>query len=197
MSNPHIRLATPEDAEQILAIYAPIVRDTSTSFEVDPPTVEEMQQRISHYLTHAPWLVCEQNGEVLGYVYASKHRDRLAYQWAVEVTAYVQGRSRRMGIGRALYTSLFKALALQGFYNAYAGITLPNASSVGLHEALGFTPIGVYRNAGYKLGQWSDVGWWQLNLQPHPEHPTAPRPAPQMYASTAWQEVIRAGEVLL
>ncbi|NOK59394.1 MAG: N-acetyltransferase [Chloroflexi bacterium AL-W] len=169
-----IRLATTHDAASILAIYAPIVSTTSISFELHPPTVDEMQQRIATTLTRLPWLVCLQNDQVIGYAYANPHRTRMSYQWSVEVSVYVAHNAQRASVGRALYTGLFNVLRLQGFYNAYAVITLPNPSSVHAHEVLGFRHIGVHREAGYKLGQWHDVGWWQLSLQPHPPHPQPP-----------------------
>ena len=121
-----IRLATLDDASGVQAIYAPIVRETAISFELEPPTVAEMEQRIVKTLEHLPWLVCERRGNILGYVYASQHRTRAAYQWSVDVSVYVHPNARRLGVGQALYRSLFALLALQGFYNAYAGITLPN-----------------------------------------------------------------------
>ncbi len=133
---PTIRLATAHDADQIHAIYAPIVRDTPISFEWEPPTPDEMRQRIVQTLAYLPWLVVEHRGDVLGYAYAGKHRDRTSYQWSVDVSVYIHADARRSGIGRALYTSLFAVLVVQGFYNAYAGATLPNPGSVALHESL-------------------------------------------------------------
>ncbi len=99
-----IRLATENDAEQIQAIYAPYVIHTAISFELEPPAVEEMRQRIMKTLQHWPWLVCENKGEVLGYAYASRYRERAAYQWSVEVSVYIDERFHRLGIGRALYS---------------------------------------------------------------------------------------------
>jgi len=176
---PLIRLATEHDAAQIQAIYGPVVSQTATSFEATPPTIDEMQQRIVETLAYLPWLVCERQGTILGYVYAGKHRARTAYQWSVESSAYVHGQARRMGVGRALYSSLFKILMLQGFYNVYAGITLPNPASVGLHEAMGFEPIGVYKAVGYKMNAWHDVGWWYLSLRPKT---IPPQPLRDLYA---------------
>ena len=169
-----IRVARPEDAEVILTIYAPIVRETAISFEVEPPPRGEMHERIATTLRQLPWLVCERRGEVLGYVYASPHRARTAYQWSVDVSVYIHAQARRTGMGRALYHAFFELLILQGFYQCYAGITLPNPASVGLHEALGFQPVGVYQAVGYKLGAWHDVGWWQRALQPRPSLLTPP-----------------------
>ena len=168
-----IRLAREEDAGQMLDIYAPIVTNTAISFELEPPSVEEFKGRVTENLNLAPWLVCVSGSSVFGYAYAGRHRFREAYQWSVEVSVYVAESQHRQGVGRALYTSLIDCLRLQGFYNAYAGITLPNPASVALHENLAFQPVGIYRNVGYKLSEWHSVGWWELALQDHspPVHP--------------------------
>ena len=113
-----IRLAGEGDAPQIADIYAPVVRDTIISFETEPPSAEEIARRVRDTLVRWPWLVCERDGEVLGYAYAGAHRSRAAYQWSVDVSAYVREDARQRGVGRALYTSLIAALDLQGFYNA-------------------------------------------------------------------------------
>jgi phosphinothricin acetyltransferase len=188
-----IRLATAHDAEQIQAIYAPIVRDTAISFELVPPTVDEMRQRITKTLEHLPWIVCVHREEVLGYAYASAHRSRAAYQWAVDVSVYIHAATRRSGVGRAIYTSLFTLLTLQGFFNVYAGITLPNPGSVGLHEAMGFRPVGVYRAVGYKLGAWHDVGWWQRTLQNHTLSPAPPTDLQHIRTAETWETALTAG----
>jgi L-amino acid N-acyltransferase YncA len=191
--NAVIRLATQDDAPGVQAIYAPIVQDTAISFELDPPTVEEMQQRIVKTLEHWPWLVCERRGDILGYVYATQHRTRPAYQWSVDVSVYVHPNVRRRGVGQALYRSLFALLALQGFYQAYAGITLPNPASVGLHESLGFQPVGVYRAVGYTLGAWHDVGWWQLPLREHTMAPEPPADLGTICAAPGWSVALATG----
>jgi len=170
-----IRLAGETDAEALAAIYAPFVEQTAISFETVPPGREEMRRRIVETTAVYPWLVCELEGTVVGYAYATQHRVRAAYRWSVDTSAYIQAAHHRRGIGRALYASLFEVLRGQGFFNAYAGITLPNAASVGLHEAVGFTHLGVYEQVGYKFGTWHDVGWWQLALQAHAANPDEPR----------------------
>src|SRR6185312_10259505 len=163
-----IRLARESDASGILAIYAPIVEQTAISFELAPPSEDEVRKRIrSIQSTHA-WLTCEKDGMVAGYAYASKFRPREAYLWTTEVTVYVHQAHRRRGYAKALYLSLFDILRLQGFCTAIAVIALPNPASVQLHEQLGFTEVGVIRSAGYKLNEWHDTGWWQLELQQHP-----------------------------
>ena len=159
-----MRVALAEDAEAILAIYAPIVRETAISFEVEPPTQVEMHERIATTLRRLPWLVCEHQGEVRGYVYASPHRARAAYQWSVDVSVYIHAQARRTGMGRALYHALFELLTQQGLYTCYAGITLPNPASVTLHEKLGFTHTGTLQSVGFKLDRWVDVGYWQKLL---------------------------------
>ncbi len=178
-----IRIANPDDGPAITEIYAPIVRDTVISFELEAPTVEEMRQRIATTLQSLPWLVSvDAAGNVDGYVYASRHRERAAYQWSVDVTAYVRSDARRQGIGQSLYRSLFDTLASLGYYQAFAGIALPNPASVALHESVGFEAVGVYRKVGYKLGAWHDVGWWQREIrtpgsaQPLVPHSLSPRP---------------------
>lgn len=169
-----IRLATEDDAEAVAEIYRPYVESTVISFEVEAPAPAEMRSRIGRTLERFPWLIAEEHGRALGYAYASPHHVRAAYQWSVDTAVYVDQECHRRGLGRQLYSVLFRLLVRQGFVNAYAGITLPNAKSVGLHESLGFAPVGVYRNVGFKLGQWHDVGWWSLALQPLPTSPSPP-----------------------
>ena len=171
-----LRFAEPKDAEQIRDIYAPIVEHTATSFESSPPTVDEVRRRISTTLNDLPWLVAEEEGRVAGYSYAGRFRDRPAYLWTAEASVYVQAEYRRRGVAAALYTAMFECLRLQGFYNVIAVITLPNAASVGLHEKLGFRPVGVFRSAGFKLGQWRDVAWYQCPLRPPAPNPEPPVP---------------------
>jgi len=170
---PSIRLATLADAAAIQAIYAPIVRDTIISFELVPPNVDEIRGRITKVLARYPWLVYARDSKVLGYAYASQHHDRAAYDWSADISIYVSARARRMGLGRALYQSLFALLRAQNVVNVYAGVSLPNAGSVGLHEAMGMTPVGVYRQVGYKFGAWHDVGWWEMALGERPAVPAA------------------------
>jgi L-amino acid N-acyltransferase YncA len=186
---PHIRLAQSDDAGAIQAIYAPVVTHTPISFETVEPTVEEMRQRIEKTLKDFPWLVYVDAGEVLGYAYASQHRVRAAYQWSVDVSAYIHERCRRQGIGRKLYMSLFELLRRQGFYNVFAGITLPNPASVALHEAMGMEAIGVYEKVGYKTGAWHDVGWWQGLLQAHSVVPAPPKKLADLEL-TGWEKAV-------
>jgi L-amino acid N-acyltransferase YncA len=174
------RLATFADAASILEIYAPLVRDTAISFELEPPSLMEMQLRIENTLTALPWLVWDLDGTVMGYAYGSRHRERAAYQWCVDVSVYVSAGMRREGVGRALYTALLGILRELGYYTAFAGIALPNLPSVKFHEAVGFRPVGVFPNAGFKLGKWHNVGWWGHNLRARKGDPEPPRALPEL-----------------
>ena len=190
-----IRLARDDDAPAIAAIYAPYVSDTPISFELAPPTATEMASRLSKTLARFPWLVAEAEGAVIGYAYAGQHRERAAYQWAADVSVYVHKDQRGRGIGRALYIPLFAILRAQGYINVYAGVTLPNAASVALHEAMGMSPVGVYRHVGYKAGAWHDVGWWQGLLRDPADDPLPPRSWREVAPWNAWDDWLRSGEL--
>ena len=155
-----------DDAADIAAIYRPYVTDAVTSFEVEPPG--RARDGGAHRRGARARALARLRGRgrrADGYAYASRHHERAAYQWSVDVAVYIHAAHHRRGVGRALYETLFPLLRLQGFYVAHAGITLPNAASVGLHESLGFQPVGVYPAVGWKFGAWRDVGWWRLPLQ--------------------------------
>ncbi len=161
-----VRLATPQDAAACAAIYAPYVEDTAISFELEPPSAQEMAIRIESSLQTHAWFVLEQGGAVAGYAYGAPMHRRAAYRWSCEVSVYVAREHRGAGIGRALYEALFARLAERGYIRAIAGMTLPNPGSEGLHRALGFETVGVYRRIGFKLGSWHDVEWAQRSLLP-------------------------------
>ena len=185
-------MAERRDAGAIAAIYRPYVTDAVTSFEVDAPDTGEMAARIDAVLARAPWLVCAgPGGETIGYAYASRHHERAAYQWSVDVAVYIHAGHHRRGVGRALYETLFRLLRLQGYYVAHAGITLPNAASVGLHESLGFRPVGVYQAVGWKHGAWRDVGWWRLPLLELAAAPPPPLSLPEAQALPDWPAALR------
>jgi L-amino acid N-acyltransferase YncA len=176
-SEPLVRLATVADAEACAAIYAPYVEDTAVSFELQPPTPAQMAERMAASLRTHAWLVLEDGGRVVGYAYGATLHARAAYRWSCEVSVYVEPGRRRSGAGRALYEALFARLAERGFLRAVAGMTLPNEASSGLHRAMGFESVGVYRDIGFKLGSWHDVEMTQLTLgEGHPEGaPDEPR----------------------
>jgi len=169
-----IRLAQPNDAEGILAIYAPYIINTSFTFESELPSVNDFSERISSYLQNWPWLVCEIDGKIAGYAYGSKYRERIGYQWCVECSVYIHDDFQRKGIAKTLYTTLFEILKKQGYRNVYAVINLPNDRSVKLHEACGFKWFADYENVGYKLGKWKTVGWWQLVINEYGDEPLPP-----------------------
>ncbi|KTE01202.1 MAG: arsinothricin resistance N-acetyltransferase ArsN1 family B [Sphingopyxis sp.] len=159
-----IRPATSADAARCAEIYAPYVTDNWVSFECDPPDAVEMAQRIENYGASHGWLVAEVEGKIAGYAYGSPHRTREAYATSADVAVYLDTAFARAGIGRQLYEALFPILADRNIHAIFAGIALPNDASIGLHEAMGFTPVGIYREVGWKMGGWRDVGWWQRLL---------------------------------
>jgi L-amino acid N-acyltransferase YncA len=171
MTEFHVRAATVSDAAACAAIYAPYVHDTAITFELDPPDDAEMADRIAAAAAGHAWLVLEDPGgratpsEVVGYAYGSQFKSRAAYRWSCEVSVYLRVGLRRSGAGRALYSVLLPILADRGFRVAVAGMTLPNEASAGLHRAMGFEPVGVHRNIGWKLGAWHDVALMQRPLR--------------------------------
>ncbi|ODT91081.1 MAG: GNAT family N-acetyltransferase [Rhodanobacter sp. SCN 67-45] len=175
-----IRTARDEDAAAIHAIYAPSVSDGVATFETGLPGVEAMRERLRARLEHYPWLVWEEAGEVLAYAYAGRFRERAAYDWIAETSIYVRADAQRRGIARQLYGVLLDVMRLQGITQAVGVITLPGVASVAMHEAMGFTSTGVWRQCGYKLGRWWDVGVWQKELQAAANPPAPVTPFPQL-----------------
>ncbi len=176
-----VRLADPaRDAASVAAIYRPAVVSSLASFEEVPPDATEMAARIATTLERTPWLVAEEEGVVIGYAYAARHRERAGYRWAVNISVYVDAAFHRRGIGRRLYHELLAILRRQGFVNAYAGITLPNPASVALHEAIGMRRVGIYEGVGFKAGAWHDVAWYQLRLDETAGTPAEPIPLPEL-----------------
>ena len=159
-----IRPATPEDAAAICAIYNPYVRDTIISFEEQEVSADEMGQRIADILQNWPWLVCELDGGIAGYAYATGWRPRAAYRYSVESTIYMSPSRHRRGLGCLLYTELIERLRSAGVHRIMGGIALPNQASIALHEKLGFKKVAQFEEVGRKFGRWVDVGYWQLSL---------------------------------
>ena len=171
-----VRAATPQDAEQLLEIYTPFVISedcsvSNVSFELTSPSLAEFRQRIVDISSKYPYLVGEKDGQILGYVYCHPYRERLAYQWSVEVTIYLAPAGQGKGLGRLLYETMEKLLCLQGVTMAYSCITVGNDHSIKMHEALGYRLIGTFTNSGYKNGQWLDTVWLEKQLQPCPKQP--------------------------
>ena len=169
-----LRIAAPEDAAELLGIYAPYVENTAITFEYEVPSAEEFASRIRHTLKRYPYLAAEQNGEILGYAYAGSFNDRAAYDWAVETSIYVRQDKKRMGIGSRLYEALEQALKRQGILNLNACIAYTETEdehltndSVYYHEKLGYRMAGQFHKCGYKFGHWYDMVWMEKSIGEH------------------------------
>lgn len=169
----NIRVAKPEDAEELLNIYKYYVENTTITFEYDTPSVEEFKNRIKNTLVRYPYLVAEYNNKIYGYAYASAFKVRPAYDWAVETSIYVQNGDSRSGIGTLLYNELEKYLKLQNIINLNACITYPNEKSEDFHKKFGYKTVAHFTKCGYKFGQWSDVIWMEKFIGEHSAVPNA------------------------
>ncbi|MWG34591.1 arsinothricin resistance N-acetyltransferase ArsN1 family B [Halomarina oriensis] len=183
------RLASPDDAPAIRRIYAPFVEETAISFEGDPPSADELRERIDATLPQYPWLVAGTDAGVVGYAYAGPFQSRPAYRWSAECSVYVARDSHRSGVGRTLYTALFDLLARQNYRTVYAGMTVPNAASAGLHDSMGFAPVGTFERAGYKHGAWHDVQWWQRTLDGAEDDTSGPPDEPRALTELTEREL--------
>ncbi|MCZ6521573.1 MAG: GNAT family N-acetyltransferase [Bacteroidetes bacterium] len=193
MANLSISLVKDSDAVPILEIYQPIVERTAISMEYKEPSLRSLKKRVVEALDLWPWLVFRVNEALAGYAYAGVHRQRPGYMWCTELSVYVDSDHHKKGIATALYTSLIAILNIQGYRNAYAGITLPNPTSVSFHQSMGFKHIGTYQKVGYKHGKWHDVGWWALTIQDHPVDPELPLPISKLKDTQIFNEAINAG----
>lgn len=189
-----LRLAGRQDAAGIAAIYDPVCLTTAISFETEAPGPDEMARRIQTVADERlPWLVCVDGDTVLGYAYARPYNARPAYQWTLEASIYVAEAARGKGVARALYTALFALITAQGYVSIAAGITLPNAASVGLHEHFGFEPYGHYTAAGYKYGAWHDIGYYRKALRPLEATPPELVPITAVVGTPTWEGAIAQG----
>ncbi|RKD93839.1 GNAT family N-acetyltransferase [Halopiger aswanensis] len=195
-SRSRIRVATADDAAAVRDIYAPFCDSTAVTFEETPPTAAEMAERIESTLEEYPWLVCEVAGEVVGYAYAHRLRERRAYDWVVELSIYVAEDARGAGVGRALYESLFAVLERQGIRDAYAVTTLPNPETVGFHESMGFERVGDFPAVGYTEAEWRDVAWWRRSIGEKTDDPDRPRSFVELRADDAvdLESLVAAGD---
>jgi len=175
-----LRKASTQDAEQLLEIYGPYITDTAYTFETELPSVEEFQGRMNKYMARYPWIVAVEGEQIKGYVYASLHRDREAYQWTCECSVYLREEWKGKGLGKLLYDGLFELLKMQGFRNVYAGITKPNDASERMHQKCGFEEFAVYENVGMKFDVWHHVGWWKLRLNEYDPSPPPPTDFPRL-----------------
>jgi phosphinothricin acetyltransferase len=185
-----IRLITENDADEVLSVYRYYTDNTAVSFEYEAPTKDEYIQRIITNTEKYPWLVCLHNNKIIGFAYASTHRYRAAYQWSPESTIYFAPDFHTKGIGRIIYETLFLLLKLQGYYNLFAGVTLPNEKSVGFHRALGFKEVGIFKNIGYKHGNWHHTHWFQIDLAEHILNPPIPRKLNEVVATPEFQSIL-------
>lgn len=173
-----IRIATKEDARELLEIYAPYVEKTAITFEYDVPTVQEFEERIERVLEKYPYLVAEREGKIVGYAYASSFHSRAAYGWAVETTVYVHKEQKKTGIGKELYEALEKCLAMQNILNLNACIAYTEKkdpyltkNSVQFHEHLGYRFVGEFYKCSYKFGRWYNMVWMEKHIGEHPDVP--------------------------
>ncbi len=178
-----LRVAGADDAARIAEIYRPYVEKTAVTFEETPPGAEEMRSKIDKVGSIFPWLVFEEGGEVLGYAYASRYRERAAYRWSLEDSVYVREDAVGRGIGKALLGSLIELLRELGYVKLYAVITPPNTSSVALHEKFGFVPLCRFRDTAFKHGCWQAIDWMELSLREPAAAPAEPIPFPEFDVS--------------
>lgn len=169
-----IREATPKDAEALVEIYAPYVRETAVTFEYDVPSVAEFSGRIERVLEKFPYLVAENDGEIVGYAYAGAFHPRAAYQWCAEMSVYVKQNARRMGVGQMLYDEMEAILRMQRLTNVEACIAVPSApdahltmDSVRFHEKMGYRMVGAFHQCGYKFDTWYDMVWMEKHIGEH------------------------------
>jgi len=192
--NPKIRLAEKHDVPGILEIYSPFILETSVTFEEIVPDEDSFWERIQGILAELPYLVCEIDGRIAGYAYASAYRSRASYRWSKEVSVYVHPDFRRRKVADALYTSLNDIVRYQGIADLLAIITMPNEPSVTFHEHFGYRKCGEFSNVGYKLDQWQNVGWFELFLQ---DENKAPKdwiiPLNEVTGLPIFQEAIQKG----
>lgn len=174
-----VRVATPDDAQGLLAIYAPFVAETTVSFETDVPSVDEFRGRIERTLARYPYLVAETNdGRALGYCYAGAFKDRAGYDHTVEATVYTAPEARGKGVAHALYDELDAYLVQMGVCNVEACITYPNPASEKFHAKRGFSTVAHFHRCGYKLGEWLDMIWMEKEIGARPAHPAPLVPFP-------------------
>lgn len=171
MTSKRLRLAAAEDAEAILNIYKTYIENTRVTFEIEVPTIEEFRERMERITDRFPWIVCEIDGRIVGYAYGSKHGERAAYRWSADLSVYIRENYHRYGVGTALYTVLLELLRKQGYYTVYAGVATPNPKSEAFHTDFGFRNLGEFKNAGYKLGRWCGVSWYELVLSEYVSEP--------------------------
>lgn len=185
-------MARKQDVPGILDIYRPFILDTAITFEEEVPSTEEMWQRIQAIQVDHPFLVCIVDKQVAGYAYYSPYRSRASYRWAKEISVYINEKFYKLGLGRALYSVLFDIAREQGLFTMLAIITIPNMPSIHFHEKMGFSKCAEYKNIGFKMGHWQNVGWWQLTLFGEDRIPGEIVPFENIVKSPLFHEIINA-----
>lgn len=182
LSEMEIKIAAPSDAELLLGIYAPYIRETAVTFEYAVPSVEEFSQRIRHTLEKYPYLMAVKNGEILGYVYAGPLHPRAAYAWSVETSIYVKKDKKQLGVGRILYDALEQVLKAQNMLSVNACIAYPEKEdeyltrdSVRFHEHMGYRLVAEFHQCAYKFEQWYNMVWMEKHIGTHVKHPLPPK----------------------
>lgn len=170
-----IRFATVKDAVGILEIYGEYIKNTAVTFEIEVPTLSAFEERMERIMSQFPWLVCEIDGEIAGYAYASKHGERAAYRWSADLSVYIHEKFHRNHIASELYDEVIALLRKQGYYTVYAGVSTPNPKSEAFHRAYGLRCLGEFKNVGYKLGEWRGVAWYELPIAEYVKVPEEPR----------------------
>ncbi len=180
MNDIEIRTVSPNDAEEILSIYAEYVKNTAITFEYEVPSVEEFRGRIENTLKMYPYIKAVNNGKIIGYAYAGVFKGRAAYDWSVEVTIYVYINSHGLGCGKKLYNELERLLNKQGIQNVNACIAYTEhedeyltKNSPEFHEHMGYRTVGKFNKCAYKFGRWYDMIWMEKMLGSHEEKPQA------------------------
>lgn len=187
-----IRPIQISDSVQVLEIYRPYIENTNITFEYTVPELSDWQKRIIDYKNQFPWLIAESNGEILGYAYAAKHRDRIAYSWCCESSVYLSDNAQGKGLAKILYQKLFEILKLQGYINVYAILTSPNPKSEKFHESFGFNDVGRFYKAGFKFDEWHNTRWMQLHLNEHKIPPGEIIPFSEIEQSDEVQMILRS-----
>lgn len=171
MKNVKVRFADEKDANELIDIYTPYVLETAVTCECEVPSQQEFESRIGQIGQTFPYIVCEIDGKIVGYTYASLHKQRPAYRWDADATVYVKNDLHRNKVGTALYHCMLELVKLQGFYNIYAVVTVSNKASVKFHEVFGFTKMGTYKNTAFKIGKWHDIMVMEKTLNEYVEQP--------------------------
>ena len=166
-----VRPAALSDSGAILDIYSHYITGSTVTFELTVPSQEDFRRRMADIMEDYPFLVCCDGGHIVGYAYAHRHQSREAYRYSAEISVYLRPHYTGLGIGKVLCEAVIELLKRQKVQTLYSAVSLPNEPSCALHEALGFSQVGLWRSTGRKLGQWLDIVWYELVLGDYPEEP--------------------------